>query len=659
VGFLWPFYHFAVALLAIPNEKLLEFFLYCLNNKDAPRLWLISLLIGILKKDKDAADPSSYRLIALECCMLKMLTLIIYRRIREVADYIGVIPATQNGFQANLRTNDNVFVLICLIDRAEYQGTPLYAAYLDLKNAFPGTDRPTLWVKLAVMGIAGPMIEWLKMLYDRIRYLVRLDGRYAAVFQSLLGILTGDPGSPHLWNLFMSDFILACHPQDINLNGVPITNVEHADDILATSGGTTGFQNHLTGSQSWANDNGCETLIIKCVYQIFSARQKSYPSFHMGRKTIAHVQKASYLGVWFETGTKNIWKEQYKVKAKKAIEIGNALLGLDRFVGSLPVWETRTLYMARVDPHLTSGCDVCLDVNFKSLKLLEKVQCRFLRRMLGVGSRCLRVVLFSETGIWPIRYRRVYLALKYLCYLLELDDRRSASHALQDSLTLARAQKISWINDLRIVLARLHVPVRLNISPDLNVDGVEQAMKDVKKSMEAWIDDSIASYSRVKDMLVDRLEMDSSSGKFVKKSLDFRHYLRIKAPEHRRALTRMILSSHSLAAERRRWKERRKPVVPKQWRLCRFCYVHIEDPAHAMFVCKQPQLIELRKVFTEKVDQELPGIIAQFSESALQLFKGLLARREITPLLGKLAFDVQKIFDETPILLVREPPLRT
>ncbi|KAJ6514446.1 hypothetical protein C8R47DRAFT_916337, partial [Mycena vitilis] len=41
--------------LAIPNEILLEFFLYCLNNQDMPQL--------------------CYRLIALECCMLKMLTL--------------------------------------------------------------------------------------------------------------------------------------------------------------------------------------------------------------------------------------------------------------------------------------------------------------------------------------------------------------------------------------------------------------------------------------------------------------------------------------------------------------------------------------------------------------------------------------------------------
>ncbi|KAJ7101520.1 hypothetical protein B0H15DRAFT_762452, partial [Mycena belliarum] len=71
---------------------------------------------------------------------------------------LGVVPVTQNGFQEHLRTNDNVFVLSCLIDKAHNSNKPLYVAYLDLKNAFPATDRSTLWVKLAAMGISGPMI---------------------------------------------------------------------------------------------------------------------------------------------------------------------------------------------------------------------------------------------------------------------------------------------------------------------------------------------------------------------------------------------------------------------------------------------------------------------------------------------------------------------
>ena len=248
------------------------------------------------------------------------------------------------------------------------------------------------------------------------------------------------------------------------------------------------------------------------------------------------------------------------------------------------------------------------------------------------------------------------MALKYLCYLLELDSERPASNALQESIHLARNQQLSWMNDLRIVLSRLYVPVNLNISTDLNVKTVEVAMKCVEKSMEAWIDHEIESSSRVRDLLVGRLEMDSESRKLVKKSLDFRHYLRIASPEHRRALTKMVLSSHSLAIERRRWTERGKKIVPQQWRLCRFCYAYIEDPAHAMFVCQNPELLPIRAKFMETVEELLPGILDQFID-AFQIFKGLLSQRAITPLLGKLAYDVLKIFEASPMLLVNEPTL--
>jgi hypothetical protein len=128
--------------LAIPNQKMLEFFHLCIRNQDAPRAWLMAILIGVLKKDKDAVHPSSYGLITLECCMLKMSTLMIDRRIRGGAEDISHILVTQNGFQDGLRTNDNVFVLLSMIDMAESLSVPLYVAYLDLKKCVP-SNRPT------------------------------------------------------------------------------------------------------------------------------------------------------------------------------------------------------------------------------------------------------------------------------------------------------------------------------------------------------------------------------------------------------------------------------------------------------------------------------------------------------------------------------------
>jgi hypothetical protein len=73
-----------------------------------------------------------------------------------------------------------------------------------------------------------------------------------------------------------------------------------------------------------------------------------------------------------------------------------------------------------------------------------------------------------------------------------------------------------------------------------------------------------------------------------------------------------------------------------------------------MFKCKNGELTELRQMLLEKVNIEILGLVEQFQD-ALQLFRGLLPRRKITPLLAKLAYDVLKIFDSVPMRLVSDP----
>ncbi|THU76541.1 hypothetical protein K435DRAFT_606534, partial [Dendrothele bispora CBS 962.96] len=101
----------------------------------------------------------SYRLIGLESCLLKTLTAIIDNRIREWSMADDLIPDSQNGFRTHYRTHNNSFILRTAIDEARATGRPLYAVYIDLKNAFPSTDLPTLWVKLFQNGMSGPLFD--------------------------------------------------------------------------------------------------------------------------------------------------------------------------------------------------------------------------------------------------------------------------------------------------------------------------------------------------------------------------------------------------------------------------------------------------------------------------------------------------------------------
>ena len=129
----------------IPNEALLALFNACIHSLDAPQDWFTTILVGVLNQGKPATSPDSYRLVGLECCLLKVLTLLIDRRLRAWADAYDIFPDSQNGFQEAYRTHNNSFILRTAIEKAQSMQQSLYVAFIDLKNAFPSTHFPTLW----------------------------------------------------------------------------------------------------------------------------------------------------------------------------------------------------------------------------------------------------------------------------------------------------------------------------------------------------------------------------------------------------------------------------------------------------------------------------------------------------------------------------------
>jgi hypothetical protein len=168
-------------LLLIPNEELAALYNECTARGDAPSIWFMSPLIGILKRLKPHDNPDSYRLIALESCFLKGLTIPVHWRIFDWAETRGLIPPYQNGFRPGYHTNNKPFILRCLKELARAQGHTIYVACVDFTNAFPSTDQPTLWLKLFRMGMGGKIFDWLRMLYKRMAYYVKRGDMVSAI----------------------------------------------------------------------------------------------------------------------------------------------------------------------------------------------------------------------------------------------------------------------------------------------------------------------------------------------------------------------------------------------------------------------------------------------------------------------------------------------
>jgi hypothetical protein len=601
-------------VLDIPNEGLMRLFNACVDSLDAPQIWLTTVLVGVLKIGRIATSPESYRLVGLECCLLKFMTLLIDRRLREWAEANSILPDSQNGFREGYRTHNNSFVLRTAIEKARAEGKVLYITFIDLKNAFPSTHLPTLWSKLFSNGVSGPLFDWLRMLYARMAYVMRDRTSLTKAFKSVNGVLTGDTASPTLWNIYFADLEadLPDSFQDIVLHQKQISHVEQADDVALFSTSLYGLQQKLDGFLYWCGKNYMSISAPKSKWMIMGQGTTSTGDLLVGLEPIERVAAYKYVGIWFSSTTRDIFAKHYDEKASKAYRVACASFALDDFIGILAPTEGKLLYMARVDPILTSASEIVLDVQDQSIDKLTAVQHLYIRHLLQVGNRSVIATLFSETGLLPLRFRRVILAVAYLIYLLQLPHHHYAHLALQESKSLLRNGFPCWIADLNWVIS--HLPGGPGNSSDAHVERMDvgqllSLQKELVRQCDEHLRDVLMTSTKC-SLIRGRLELDTI-GMGMISIRKMCHYLALPVnPSHRKAVTSIMFSSHALGVERLRWKERYRAPVPREWRLCRVCHTQVEDEVHVLLDCSgdsSDQLLSIRETMRSAVNSVIPG----------------------------------------------------
>jgi exonuclease III len=642
-------------LMDTENEALANLFNKCLENNDAPSAWLKTIVVGIVKRGKPKDIPESYRAVGLESCTLKLLTLLIHQRMTDWMEAYKILPETQNAFRKGYRTNNNAFILQCAIKKARALGKTLYVVFADLSNAFPSTEQSTLWVKLRQKGAGGKMFDWLRMLYRCMSYVVQHNGEMSEAFQSLIGILIGDSASPTLWNFYFADFVLPNDPDDIPMWDIMLGNMEQADDMLLLSMASQALQCKMDALHKWCRKNFMVLNAAKSYIMIFGPTPRGLPKFMLGNDEVSIVQEHTYVGVTFRSSLGNIFKTHYENKASKARQIGGLIFGMESSIGLLPPEEGIALYTALLDPHLTHGAEISPDVNKSNLAPLQEIQHGFIRRLLGLPKNSSIVVLFTETGLTPLKFRRLLASLVYLKYLVELPADRLAHKALRDSIYLDRNGHQSWITDIRKVIESMELGIDFPDLSEINSVIVTTLIRSIREAMKNKIQQELENTSKLY-LLHGRLE-HYPEGKGPKQiTLLLRHYLKIPHADHRKSLTRLILSCHQLALEKLRHTEHRRPKIPRDRRICRFCKCAVESPEHALLECEANlEINALRTVFTEKLAEEVPdwGLIQALNP--LSKLRILINNRDITGLLGKFTHEVLRIFDDTPILVPATP----
>ncbi|KAI5884950.1 uncharacterized protein SCHCODRAFT_02673947 [Schizophyllum commune H4-8] len=261
---------------------------------------------------------------------------------------------------------------------------------------------------------------------------------------------------------------------------------------------------------------------------------------------------------------------------------------------------------------------------------------------LGYSTRSMRAIIFSETGILPILHRRLILALRFFKRMLELPADTIAAHAFRDALELYGAGRPGWIGDLATGLRRLEpIPVHVDFVHVRSAAHVDTIIGRVEASAHDGVRRDLTAASRT-HLLLNRVEVDKR-GQQSSKTIQYRAYLDVETPHHRKALTRALTGEHSLLSVRGGWSDRGESTKP-EWRLCRFCGSAVEDAPHALFSCAtRADLSHLRHVFWCDI-VDLRADVREANADVNTWLPALCGIRNAVPRLAKYVHDVLDLF---------------
>ncbi|KAL0058100.1 hypothetical protein AAF712_015241 [Marasmius tenuissimus] len=213
------------------------------------------------------------------------------------------------------------------------------------------------------------------------KYVVRHQGEFSDGFQLKSGLLTGDSASPDLWDIYFCDLLkyIKDDPHtDPVLHNRAVGHLEQADDLAELALVEPALQEKLDGTQHWSDDNSAVTSAPKSRWMSLGKEiraQWKTPYFHLDGRYLQRVDHYAYVGIDFHSTDRRLsfFTPHYEARAQKAASASAATFAVQDRIGPLPVKEARMLFMARVDPHLTFGCEVIIDINDGLLKKLEQV----------------------------------------------------------------------------------------------------------------------------------------------------------------------------------------------------------------------------------------------------------------------------------------------
>jgi hypothetical protein len=170
-------------------------------------------------------------------------------RLRTWAEVNEKLPPEQVAYRPGKIGSEHLFSLTVLREQARVSKTPLFAAFVDIKKAFPSIDRQRILNKLSGYGVSDQFLRILTRLYSRDSFSLLLDGVESnSSFSVTAGVHEGSPLSPLLFILYVAELTTFLRHTGADQGGFRLSDgttifcVLYADDVLLIATSADGLQ---------------------------------------------------------------------------------------------------------------------------------------------------------------------------------------------------------------------------------------------------------------------------------------------------------------------------------------------------------------------------------------------------------------------------------
>lgn len=373
-----------------------------------------SITIALRKGGKsDYSLPSSYRPIALENTIAKVVEKILANRLSTAAEAQGLLPWNQMGGRKHRSTESALELLTSCVQTAwkARPGCVVSMLSLDLAGAFDNVNQEVLLRILRRKGIPEWTIAMVASFLHGRRTRIAYANHTGEWMDVDGGIPQGSPVSPILFLYFIAPLL-----EDLQGDGDTL-GIGFIDDTNLVTWGASAQQNCRTLAAAhekclrWAVDSGAKFAPEKYQLIHFTRNRRHNcddlaSRLQIGGQSIAPQRSVRMLGVWLDPALS--WKEHIAQVARKGLAVSEALQRLAMSTWGPSLRNTRLLYTAVTRPTITYGLSAwgvrsAGEEQYRSVvKPLAEVQKIALRRAIGAYKRTPTAIVEREIGVIPL-----------------------------------------------------------------------------------------------------------------------------------------------------------------------------------------------------------------------------------------------------------------